>query len=91
MHRHAIFVWLAASAHLLLQVAMGINLAHKGGPGTERIEIRLSDILDNVRFNQPLAVLFEWRRWYLSEPFRAAFRIRAIRVSKHVTLGAHHL
>ena len=31
----------------------------EGSPGTESIEITLSDGLDNVRFNQPLTILFD--------------------------------
>ena len=41
----------------------------EGGTGTESIEITLSDGLDNVRFNQPLTILFDQPTDWVGEPF----------------------
>ena len=41
----------------------------EGSPGTESIEITLSDGLDNVRFNQPLTILFDQPTDWVGKPF----------------------
>ena len=41
----------------------------EGGAGTESIEITLSDGLDNIRFNQPLTVLFDQPTDWVGRPF----------------------
>ena len=40
-----------------------------GSTGTESIEITLSDGLDNIRFNQPLTILFEQPTDWVGRPF----------------------
>ena len=41
----------------------------EGSAGTESIEITLSDGLDNVRFNQPLTILFDQPTDWVGRPF----------------------
>ncbi len=43
--------------------------AVEGSPGTESIEITLSDGLDNGRFNQPLTILFDQPTDWVGRPF----------------------
>ena len=41
----------------------------EGSPGTESLEITLSDGLENVRFNQPLTILFDQPTDWVGRPF----------------------
>ena len=41
----------------------------EGGTGTESIKITLSDGLDNIRFNQPLTILFDQPTDWIGRPF----------------------
>ncbi len=41
----------------------------EGGAGTESIEVTLSDGLDNVRFDQPLTILFDQPTDWVGRPF----------------------
>ncbi len=41
----------------------------EGSAGTESVEITLSDGLDNLRFNQPLTILFDQPTDWVGGPF----------------------
>ncbi len=66
--------WTASMNDITLYVRERENAEIKvepveGSPGTESITITLSDGLENVRFNQPLTILFDQPKDWVGRPF----------------------